>query len=725
MKAGKYNIKDFFINRYVDQIIIPEIQRDYVWGEDQVTGLLDSICNDFNKYINLESPVSLPDDKELEDSFLDFYKRRISASNIGFIYAYNDEEYRGKYFLIDGQQRITTIFLLLLALAKNNEELKEAFKKTYMDGDIIKLDYKVRESAHTFLSNFVPFVLKSNDDVLNQSWYFEDYDDDITIQSLHNNFQLIHAYLEAEEIDENSFYHYIEEYTEFWYFDTNISEQGEELYIYMNARGEQVEANENVKADLLSKLNTITEKNSFGKLWEDWQDFFWKHKSSNNVNADKGFNDFLACIAGLKQYDIGKRNFYSPLKFKDSKGIKTSDLLSVLTLADIKKYVNGLIYLEEKKEQFCSEYQYAAWVEKALGEIWTIFNPKNTNWFADYNDDDRATERSKMVYLWSVLYYLSKVDLETVNPDEVFRLLRLYYVRYKNFNRSVTTIKNTIYFITNLNGVLDYQDNLQPKGISSIYSEQTDQNVRTQEERYKAKFLNNFIADKALQKQSEAIIWEIEDHKFNIDGSDVGGINISHLVDFNSELTFELLTKIKSRFFEIFPPDGKYYETMQNILLHYGEFWYRDSPFYYFNYKFDNWRRIIRDRIEISGRQRSTFKLFWKEFLDYNGTLDGLLIEKLKVPITAGQATDLRTKLLWYNQYIGSAMWNQGNFIAFSNGNYCGLPDYWNMDAIFKDHYIFYNTKGELRGGVKEMLSDLLPASIRYNTSITTYAKPN
>jgi uncharacterized protein with ParB-like and HNH nuclease domain len=712
MKAGKYNIKDFFINRYVDQVIIPEIQRDYVWGEDQVTGLLDSICNDFNKYNNLESPVSVPNDKELEDSFLDFYKRRISATNIGFIYAYNDEEYQGKYFLIDGQQRITTIFLLLLVLARNNEDLTETFKKTYLEGDTIKLDYKVREAAHTFLSNFVPFVLTNNDSVLDQSWYFEEYDDDVTIRSLYNNFKLIQAYLEAEEINENAFYHYIEEYTEFWYFDTNISEQGEELYIYMNARGEQVEANENIKADLLSKLNTNTEKNRFGKLWEDWQDFFWKHKGRNNINADKGFNDFLACIAGLQYYDHGIINFYSPQKFKDSKGVKTPDLLAILNIADINKYITGLIYLEENKEQFCSEYEYAGWVDKAMGEIWTIFNSQNTNWFADYNDDDRATERSRMVFLWSVFYYFSKVDLATAKPTEVFRLLRLYYVRFKNFNRSVTTIKSTIYFITELNGVLDYQDNLLPKDISSKNSDNTDQNVRTLEERFKARFLNKFIVDEAMQKQAEAMIWEIEDHKFNIDGSDVGGINISHLVDFNSDLTYERLSKIKSKFYEIFPPDVKYYETMQNILLHYGEFWYRDSPFYYFNYRFDNWRRIIRDRGVVPGQERSTFKNFWNEFLDYDESLDNLLRDKLNIPVTVNQATDLRTMLLWYNQYIGDAMWQQGNYIAFSNGDYCGLPDYWNMDAIFKEHYIFYNTKGDLKGGIKVELSQILPISI-------------
>src|SRR5690606_3913703 len=102
--------------------------------------------------------------------------------------------------------------------------------------------------------------------------------------------------------DLEAFYEYIEDFVEFWYFDTNISEQGEELYIYMNARGEQMQANENIKADLLSKLDTTEEKNKYGKLWEDWQDYFWVNRGDNE-NADKGFNTFLSWCKLLKSIE--------------------------------------------------------------------------------------------------------------------------------------------------------------------------------------------------------------------------------------------------------------------------------------------------------------------------------------------------------------------------------------------------------------------------------------
>jgi uncharacterized protein with ParB-like and HNH nuclease domain len=51
MKAGKYSVRELFVNSYIDQIIIPEIQRDYVWGEEQTVGLLESVLGGLQQAI--------------------------------------------------------------------------------------------------------------------------------------------------------------------------------------------------------------------------------------------------------------------------------------------------------------------------------------------------------------------------------------------------------------------------------------------------------------------------------------------------------------------------------------------------------------------------------------------------------------------------------------------------------------------------------------------------
>jgi uncharacterized protein with ParB-like and HNH nuclease domain len=52
----------------------------------------------------------------------------VYSTKIGFIYAYHDPNYPGKFFLIDGQQRITTLYLLLIALYKEQPDRWNEFK---------------------------------------------------------------------------------------------------------------------------------------------------------------------------------------------------------------------------------------------------------------------------------------------------------------------------------------------------------------------------------------------------------------------------------------------------------------------------------------------------------------------------------------------------------------------------------------------------------------------
>lgn len=709
MKAGKYSVKEMFVNRYVQQIIIPEIQRDYVWEEEQVIGLLTSIKKDYETYCNVNNtiPQINTNDASLKKAFKEFYQKRNNASNIGFIYAYNDEQYTGKYFLIDGQQRITTIYLTLLALASLNQVLNERFKATYLLENNLKLDYKVRESAHQFLNEFVKNVLKGKDNLKDENWYYKNqYNTDKTIQSLLGNLEIIKKFFKDQpNLNIVEFYNYLENYVDFWYFDTNISEQGEELYIYMNARGEQMQGNENMKADLLGRVNATDEKNKYGKIWEDWQDIFWKNKGQSNENADSGFNEFLACISGLENYINGEKNFfYKKEEFEKNYSIKVNQIIKTIDFSIIEKYINGLKFLEQHKQEFKNLYNYSNWIDKCLEEIWRILNNEKTNWYANYYDANRATERSKMVFLWSILYYLSITDLSQKPIIEVFRVLRMFYLRYNNFNRSVSTLKKTIDTI-NINGIFDTIDN----EISDDFQDDgTDIKSKTDEEILKIDLLIKHKSNFELQKQYEEIIWQIEDHKFNLNGRDVGSTNISYLINDFANTTLDQLRLISVKFFEIFPEDQNEYKIIQNVLLYYGKYWYRVSPYYYSNYRFNNWRRIIRNIGENQEDVRVSFQLFFTDFLEADLSIQEFLADKRINIINKEVASNVESRLLWYNQYLDNNMWLQGNHIAFSNGTPCSLPDWENNDKIFNDNYIIYNIKGNLQGGSPKELFELL-----------------
>ena len=76
------------------------------------------------------------------------------------------------------------------------------------------------------------------------------------------------------------------------YFDTHLSEQGEQLYIYMNSRGEQLSFQEIVRAEMMKTIGTAAEKIQLGEDWEGWQNYFWQNRGENE-NADLGFEEFL------------------------------------------------------------------------------------------------------------------------------------------------------------------------------------------------------------------------------------------------------------------------------------------------------------------------------------------------------------------------------------------------------------------------------------------------
>jgi hypothetical protein len=346
MNAGRYTLREFLCNHNLLQILIPEIQRDYVWRTDNIEKLLQSLWEDSNK--KNESDLSEDQMQALPVNVRELVAREAEKNkvyaNIGFVYAYYDTQYDGRYMLIDGQQRITTLLLLLLCIYIK-EGKNDLFSRTYFKDGLPKVDYKVREMSHDFLLQFTQFLLEGGkvEEVKNQYWYYTKYDTDTTIKSIFDNYVTINKTLSTRPIS----LEFIENQVEFYYFDTNKSEQGEELYLYMNSRGESVQTNENIKADLLAGLSE-KEKNDWGEKWENWQDFFWKNRGANE-NADTGFNELLKCIKIINLVTTDSSSGLMTLtgmvrQLIDSRGFGKDGL----TLVQIEAFMNALYIINRE-----------------------------------------------------------------------------------------------------------------------------------------------------------------------------------------------------------------------------------------------------------------------------------------------------------------------------------------------------------------------------------------
>lgn len=450
MKTGRYCLKDLLTHNEIEQIIIPEIQRDYVWQKNNVINLLTSISNRFRNKASTNLEINIQG-KEFPDKFITDYLRKeydklTNNLKIGFIYAYHDSEYAGKLFLIDGQQRFTTLYLLLLAIyCENNKTAK--FRELYFKNNMLKIDYKVRESSHEFMKEFVEQTLinTTGKNIKNSNKYYKYlYEEDITIKNLIQNYQEIIAFIDSNEhlkVDDNynEFIEFIEEYIEVNYFDTNLSEQGEQLYLYMNSRGEFLSHHEIIKSEIVRKIGSgtkfIEKKKEVGNNWEVWQNYFWKNRGENE-SADIGFDEFLKwatvihiCTTENPQLEsetINDRK-QSKREAKENYIHRISDRISKqeeYLVVYQTKYLDA-DYLEsvffKTKELFSLELEYLpirdTWLNKIDGVInYVILLPllyfiKESTW------EDNTKKQKDIVRLAMFLQNISYFESISKNPD--------------------------------------------------------------------------------------------------------------------------------------------------------------------------------------------------------------------------------------------------------------------------------------------------------------------
>lgn len=534
MKTGRYNIKQLLTNSEVDQIIIPEIQRDYVWKKQNVLGLLCSIYKHYQDKETLQLDIKC-DGKSLapnvEKFLIDEYMRVRYNTQVGFIYAYHDSSYAGKLFLIDGQQRLTTLSLLLLAayceknvLNSNGEAeltLKSIYVKNYFKKELPKLDYKVREVSHDFMVSFVKYVTSTdNSDFENSPYYYEIYKNDVTAQTLLANYKVIVNFLEENSIlaDRENFIDYIENYVEFNYFDTNLSEQGERLYLYMNSRGEELSEQENVRALLIGRSDKKLED---GMKWEVWQNFFWKNRGKN-PNSDLGFESFINMAAIIHLCDNGNGE---KKDYLDSK---------------IVKFKEG----GEELRQYLKETESfdISWLEKVYAAIRKLsdFNPESdgyvrTGWLSnvEYMID--------YVTILGCAYYLMLYpNSEAVDVKRIGMYLKnicFYPANSKNPNTAVRIALESIKKMAE-NNILDIADDKFDevfKAGSNFYSE--------------SDMLKASLYRRTLEREEwEKIFWDIinkDENDFNtfIQGNARIILNLC-----NGELTPENVRKVVERF---------------------------------------------------------------------------------------------------------------------------------------------------------------------------------
>ena len=269
-----------------NRIVIPAIQRDYAQGRE------DKKATEVRKTL-------------LDDIFSD-------KPEIDFNLVFGSrEEYGGKtcFIPVDGQQRLTTLFLLYLYNSKVNG---------VQIADLNKFTYETRRAAADFCKAIVDNDWENQKDKLSDSikdcnWFMQYWNQDPTVISMLRMLDDI-----QKRAPEGNFKEKLDRIT-FYFYDLKQNGLNETLYIKMNGRGKPLTAFENLKAAIdnilpeesnydFKEMGDEAGDSNFKKNWQscidgEWTDAFWDKEKPHDI--DKNLTKFIVrflsgCYAALK-----------------------------------------------------------------------------------------------------------------------------------------------------------------------------------------------------------------------------------------------------------------------------------------------------------------------------------------------------------------------------------------------------------------------------------------
>lgn len=294
-------------------IDIPRIQRDYAQGRIE--------------------------EAERRERFLDAIFKCLSESKpLHLDFIYGKIEQKAKFFYpIDGQQRLTTLFLLhwyFGVTEGKSDELKI----------LRKFSYDTRPSSRDFCIALVDnakeismiFENKEEDEtsipylIKDFSWFKYGWEDDPTISSMLVMIEAIHDKFKGFQDGWSKLVD--KKLITFEVLDLGSEgfELADELYIKMNARGKQLTSFENFKAEFIDFLNKVyseqkvwdyenfSEKRKLSyseyfsyKIEKEWCDLFWAYRNESSLSTrqspiDNEIMNFIYVIAQLCYFKDNK-----------------------------------------------------------------------------------------------------------------------------------------------------------------------------------------------------------------------------------------------------------------------------------------------------------------------------------------------------------------------------------------------------------------------------------
>lgn len=401
----------------VTKIVIPKIQRDYAQGRD----------ND--------------DVARVRDRFLEALKNAIVEKPTTLDFVYGDIDSAGIMTPLDGQQRLTTLFLLHWYAAKKENIPEEQWKK------LKSFTYETRSSATRFCERIMAFTptfsKKLSDEIVDQSWFPLNWHKDPTISAM---LVMLDAICEKFSDVEDMWEHLESNAITFYFLKLPDMGLTDELYIKMNSRGKALTIFEHFKAELEREIRKLDEKNGTKianriseKIDRDWTNLLWQYRNSNAGEAedyiiDDEFLRYFKFICDIIDYG----NDLSPQCPEHD----VFDLLELHFNAEKTAFTQNLQILEQFFDCWCNIPGFSnptAFLDSFMGtdhdpqKIRANFGEENIFATCLHNYAEKSGKRRGMTLADTVLLYAIVVYLQNQHQ-----------VSYTDFVRRIRIVNNLI-----------------------------------------------------------------------------------------------------------------------------------------------------------------------------------------------------------------------------------------------------------------------------------------
>lgn len=252
IEANKVEFKKVFSEEF--WFLIPEYQRSYVWQVDNISELVEDLIFAF-------------ENKPENDYFLgSLVLKKIEGSSYP------------EYQVLDGQQRLTTFFIMMAVLRDIIEDASTKdtiHRKIYQERNKLeniparmRITYKIRDKVEDFINDFI--VEREGTLKVEELRNYID-SDNVSLSNMANGILFLRDFFEEkqEEIDLEEFTGFIFNKAIFIYVSTDNTEDAFRMFTILNDRGIPLTSADILKSQNIGVLTTEKEIHKYAKTWEE------------------------------------------------------------------------------------------------------------------------------------------------------------------------------------------------------------------------------------------------------------------------------------------------------------------------------------------------------------------------------------------------------------------------------------------------------------------------